>query len=101
VAKLRWRQQEAGGSHDGTGPPERLVDDAHLNRVGHRHDDPLARPDARLLQPRADARGPLEQLARAMPATLEEQRLVIALALERALRDHGKVVLAETHDRWS
>ena len=95
VAEVLGREQEVRRGDHRAGPPERLVDDPHLGRVGHRDDDPLARARPRARQSRGQPPGALEQLARAMPAALEQQRLVVALALERALGQPRQVVFAD------
>src|SRR5205823_8091338 len=75
-------------------PPQRVVGHAHVGRVRHHHDSPIPRLDPELDQTAGQTAAALEQLAAAVPLPLEEQRLVVPMALERPLRKLRQVLLA-------
>jgi hypothetical protein len=72
---LAWRDHRAR-------PPQRLVQDADVGAVGHRHDDALARCDAQPGEAGGNPPGAVEQFAGAVPAILEQQRLIVAAPFE-------------------
>ena len=93
MAEVFDRQQEHSRRHHRPGAPDRVVGDADLGTVGHRHDDPFAWSDAELDQSAGHAAGAVEQLPRVMPAPFEQQRRVVATPAIGLLGQAGQVVL--------
>ncbi len=93
VAKVLHPEQERGRCDHRARTPQSLVHDAHLGPVDHADHDPLARCDSELCKPAGNPARALEQLARAVPAALEKQRLVVAPALVRRLGQAGQIAI--------
>ena len=87
VDQFHGAQQEHHRGDHSAGSPQRLVGDNHLGTVGHQHDDPVTGGDAERQQAAADVGSAGGQLGVAEGLALEEQRRVLAGALDRLLAE--------------
>jgi hypothetical protein len=94
VVELLGREQEDRGRDDGAGAPDRVVRHRHLGAVGRQHADAVAGLETLLKQTTGQPAPALEQVAGAVPAALEHQRLVVAEPGERFFGEPPEVVLS-------
>ena len=95
VPELRRREQKDRGRDHGAGAPERVVGDPDLGAVRHQHDDAVARLDPRVAKTLGETARPLVHSRRSVPLAFEEERLVVAVPLERLLGEPSEVVLSQ------
>ena len=75
--------------------PERVVGDPDLGAVRHQHDDAVARLDAGVAKTLREPARALVQSSRPVPFAFEEERLVVAVPLERLLGEPSEVPLSQ------
>ena len=91
-SQLVGREQEENGGDGRSGPPQGRVHHHHLWGVRHEHHHAVAPSNAKLDQSGADAAAPLDQITGSKPGALEQQGLVVSVALEGLLGQHREVV---------
>ena len=94
VPQLVLADQEDQRGHHRPGPPGRGVGDQDLGAVGHQHDQPVPGPDAKAGQPGREPGRPVGERAGRVPPALEEQRVAVALPLQRQFGLPGQVLLS-------
>ena len=99
-AQLLGGEEEDHRRRDGSRAPDPVVGDADVGRVLHHHHHPVAGTDPGRREACGRARRAVEELARAVPRALEEERVVVAAALVRRLGEPREVAAHSVRIDW-